>query len=174
MKVLFAGDISFDWVPRPTTWQFLSSLRLRSTVDRKLLTRLNRDASVHGLAAWKRSRAGLLLGKKLASDLDKTVSGSDYFCVNLESCLSARGKPVGGKKYTLRAAPHFVQTLKLAGVTHVCLANNHLLDYGPDALADTCDYLRGAGIEYLGLRSDGSEQSVNGVLGQLADKIVTS
>ena len=40
------------------------------------------------------------------------------------------------------------------GVDIVTIANNHTLDYGTDALLDTCTALDGAGIRYVGAGPD--------------------
>ncbi len=56
---------------------------------------------------------------------------------NLESPISTRGAAVENKKFTLRAGPVAVEALKAAGIRVVTLANNHILDFGPQALQDT-------------------------------------
>jgi poly-gamma-glutamate capsule biosynthesis protein CapA/YwtB (metallophosphatase superfamily) len=40
------------------------------------------------------------------------------------------------------------------GIDAVTLANNHALDYGTDALLDTCEVLDGAGILHTGAGKD--------------------
>lgn len=60
---------------------------------------------------------------------------------NLEAPISARGKPLTGKKYTFSAAPFSVQSLVDAGINMVSLANNHIMDYGEEALEDTLNIL---------------------------------
>lgn len=61
-----------------------------------------------------------------------------------------RGTPLKGKFYTFRAKPERMSILQEMGTDIVSLANNHVYDYGPDALYDTADLLEKAGIPYVG------------------------
>jgi poly-gamma-glutamate synthesis protein (capsule biosynthesis protein) len=81
---------------------------------------------------------------------------ADLFVLNLECCISERGErwPDPRKPFFFRAPPAAVQTLSLLGVDCVTLANNHALDYGAEALLDTFEYLRAAGIEWVGAGPD--------------------
>jgi hypothetical protein len=76
--------------------------------------------------------------------------------LNLECCISGRGRPwdAPGKPFFFRAPPRAVELLVLLGADCVTLANNHALDYGFDALADTLDLLAGAGIAAVGAGPD--------------------
>ncbi|HZK23992.1 MAG TPA: CapA family protein [Oscillospiraceae bacterium] len=65
----------------------------------------------------------------------------DVIFGNLETPISARGTPLAGKKYTFSAAPFSVQCLEDAGINMVSLANNHIMDYGEEALSDTLNIL---------------------------------
>jgi poly-gamma-glutamate synthesis protein (capsule biosynthesis protein) len=80
----------------------------------------------------------------------------DLFVLNLECCISERGRPwpAPGKPFFFRAPPVAVESLQLLGVDCVTLANNHALDYGEDALADTLDHLAAAGIAAVGAGKD--------------------
>ncbi|WP_149257214.1 CapA family protein [Actinomadura sp. K4S16] len=77
---------------------------------------------------------------------------ADLALVNLECCVSDRGRrwDAPGKPFHFRAPPAAAEALADLGVDCVTLANNHALDYGPDALADTLDILRRAGIRTVG------------------------
>lgn len=152
MKIVFAGDISFDWLRPPGWGQVLASLFARSPLPADLTRDLDKLAGVNGRSGHKLQTQALMLGRKLHEALRPAADGADAFCVNLECVLSSAGTALEDKKYTLQAAPHYVQTLKLLGVSHVCLANNHILDYGLPALADTRALLERAGITGLGLR----------------------
>jgi poly-gamma-glutamate synthesis protein (capsule biosynthesis protein) len=77
------------------------------------------------------------------------MRSADLFVLNLECCISERGEPVP-KIFNFRAPPAAVETLLHLGVGCVSLANNHALDFGPDALLDTFAHLRGAGIAWAG------------------------
>jgi poly-gamma-glutamate capsule biosynthesis protein CapA/YwtB (metallophosphatase superfamily) len=81
---------------------------------------------------------------------------ADFRIVNLECCISARGSrwPSSGKPFFFRAPPRAVEILNHLGVDCVTLANNHSLDYGYEALLDTFDHLRTAGIQWVGAGPD--------------------
>ena len=78
------------------------------------------------------------------------LNQSDIFYVNHEYCISDRGTPLSGKYYTFRANPERMSILEEMGTDIVSLANNHVFDYGEDALYDTTDLLDEAGIPYVG------------------------
>jgi len=78
---------------------------------------------------------------------------SDLVVANLEMCLSRRGAPVP-KRTTLRQDPDLIRDVQAMGVHAVTLANNHMYDYGPDALLDTVEACRAAGLAYCGAGAD--------------------
>jgi poly-gamma-glutamate synthesis protein (capsule biosynthesis protein) len=82
--------------------------------------------------------------------------GADAFVLNLECCLSARGARIAvpRKPFFFRGPPPVAQRLAEMGVSAVTLANNHALDYGPDALVDTLEHLAAAGIATAGAGLD--------------------
>jgi poly-gamma-glutamate synthesis protein (capsule biosynthesis protein) len=83
-------------------------------------------------------------------------TAADLAVVNLECCISSRGAPweSPGKMFHFRAPPKAAEALSWLGVDCVTLANNHALDYGFDALADTLEHLENAGIEAVGAGLD--------------------
>jgi poly-gamma-glutamate capsule biosynthesis protein CapA/YwtB (metallophosphatase superfamily) len=87
-------------------------------------------------------------------DVRRLVTSADLFVLNLECCISDRGEPWPGRRYHFRAPPEAVETLIWLGVDAVTLANNHALDYGPDALLDTLRHLERAGIAVVGAGAD--------------------
>lgn len=80
------------------------------------------------------------------------MRAADIFMVNEEFPFSGRGQ-AADKQYTFRSPPEHVSLLKDMGIDIVTLANNHALDYGRDALLDTCATLEEAGILYVGAGS---------------------
>lgn len=78
------------------------------------------------------------------------MRSADITMVNEEFPFSDRGTPMEDKQYTFRADPDYVGALTEMGVDIVSLANNHILDYGTDALTDTFATLDGEGILYAG------------------------
>jgi poly-gamma-glutamate capsule biosynthesis protein CapA/YwtB (metallophosphatase superfamily) len=85
----------------------------------------------------------------VADEIVEMTRAADLFVLNLECCISERGEPVP-KWFNFRAPPQAVETLLHLGVDCVTLANNHALDYGPEALLDTFEHLRAAGIRWAG------------------------
>jgi Bacterial capsule synthesis protein PGA_cap len=77
----------------------------------------------------------------------------DAVVVNLECCVSDRGAPttlIPDKPFFFRSPPEGVESLQAIGTTAASVANNHALDFGPDALADTITHLEAAGIAVAG------------------------
>ncbi|SEU01740.1 poly-gamma-glutamate synthesis protein (capsule biosynthesis protein) [Lacrimispora sphenoides] len=82
------------------------------------------------------------------------ISNTDIFMANQEFPFSDRGSAAPDKQFTFRLPPSKVSLMNEIGVDIVTLANNHSLDYGTDALVDTCTALDGAGIKYVGAGPD--------------------
>lgn len=90
------------------------------------------------------------LEKCISPEILDILNQSDLFYVNHEYCISDRGTPLSGKYYTFRAKPERMELLKQMGTDIVSLANNHVFDYGEEALYDTADLLEQADIPYVG------------------------
>jgi poly-gamma-glutamate synthesis protein (capsule biosynthesis protein) len=78
------------------------------------------------------------------------IRSADLAVVNLECCISSRGEPFPGQRFCFRAPVQAARVLADLGVGCVTLANNHALDFGPLALADTIGHLQAAGIAVTG------------------------
>jgi poly-gamma-glutamate capsule biosynthesis protein CapA/YwtB (metallophosphatase superfamily) len=91
---------------------------------------------------------------------------ADLRVLNLECCVSDRGRPwdAPGRPFHFRAPPAAVAALTALGVDCVTLANNHALDYGHEALCDTLDHLRRAGIQTVGAGRNQAEARTPAVL----------
>ena len=86
----------------------------------------------------------------------KIIRGADIAFCNLECPLSARGVP-RRTRYLFRCDPSYAQVLHGNGFDVACLANNHTLDYGRDALMDTIEAVQSAGMVALGAGKDRQE-----------------
>ncbi len=86
----------------------------------------------------------------ISKELLDHMNEADIMCLNNEFTYSTGGSPLEGKLYTFRANPERVEVLKQMGVDVVKLANNHVYDYGKQAMLDTFETLENAGIEYIG------------------------
>ncbi|MEW6517210.1 MAG: CapA family protein [candidate division FCPU426 bacterium] len=86
--------------------------------------------------------------------LSPYFQSADIGLVNLECPLSTRGRPFRNKKFTFHGKPEAASALRRAGITAVSLANNHILDFGPEALQDTLEALDAAEIAHAGAGPD--------------------
>ena len=88
------------------------------------------------------------------------ISSADYAIGNLECPLSTHGRPSPLKfdergrlmhnEFIFRAPPSQAERLAAAGFDAMTLANNHIMDYGGEALLETLKVLDEAGIAYTG------------------------
>ena len=87
------------------------------------------------------------------------LAGADILVVNNECSLSTRGEPLSGKAFTFRGKPERASELLTIGTDLAGIANNHIYDYGPDALLDTVEALNSAGIPTAGAGANIKEAS---------------
>ncbi len=81
--------------------------------------------------------------------IHETLAAADLTFANLECPVSDQGKEKG-HRYSFRADPKVLEGLLAAGIDVVSVANNHMYDWGPEALVDTVRRLREAGIRPVG------------------------
>lgn len=79
---------------------------------------------------------------------------ADLRYANLECVLAGGGRPEPGKVFHFRSDPKNVASLLAAGIDAVSLANNHVLDYGQEALREMLPALDAAGILHSGAGTD--------------------
>jgi poly-gamma-glutamate synthesis protein (capsule biosynthesis protein) len=77
------------------------------------------------------------------------LDGADIAFGNLECALSKEAKPIP-KRYSFKADPEAARGLAWAGFDVLSLANNHSLDCGRRALAETTEALRAHGLLPVG------------------------
>ncbi len=94
-------------------------------------------------------------------EIASTTRGADIAFANGEGTISSRGRNQGSA-YSFRADPSVVSGLVFAGFDVLSLANNHIWDWGRDALVDTVSNLNTAGIETVGAGNgeDGANRPV--------------
>lgn len=90
-------------------------------------------------------------------NLQFLLNGSDIVFVNLEAPFGHSGEAVSGKSFTFRVDPQLVNTLKGGPITLVSLANNHMMDYGAEALAETRALLEKEKIGFAGAGNNQQE-----------------
>lgn len=94
-------------------------------------------------------------------DVLPVMQEADYRLINLECVISTEGQPWHPftKAFHFRAHPRAIEFLQAAKIDCVTLANNHVLDYGADALLDCLTLLDRAGIARCGAGSNLHEAS---------------
>jgi poly-gamma-glutamate capsule biosynthesis protein CapA/YwtB (metallophosphatase superfamily) len=79
------------------------------------------------------------------------LTAADLTIGNLETPLTGQGAPITEKEFLFRNPPEKVgPALQRAGFDIVNLANNHIMDYGPQGLQDTIQALQHYGIQTHG------------------------
>jgi hypothetical protein len=82
------------------------------------------------------------------------VDAVDLWGAILEGGFAGSGRPARGRVFRFRAPPAATEALAHLGVDCVTLANNHALDFGPEALLETFEHLHAAGIRWVGAGPD--------------------
>ncbi len=87
------------------------------------------------------------------------LSDPDLMTVNLETAVADPevGSVAVDKPFLFKSAPSSLGLLAEAGVDVVGLANNHTLDFGPDAVAQTLAEVDAAGLRRVGAGNDEAE-----------------
>jgi len=101
----------------------------------------------------------LLDARRPRLPLGRALAAADVAMVNLETSIGTGGRPEPGKRFTFQAPPAVLGALARAGVDVVTMANNHALDFGRGALAETFDAIDAArsarpSLAVVGLGSD--------------------
>lgn len=111
------------------------------------------------LARTPGARAEAYGYRYLFRNVKDLISSADFAFANLESPASYLGEPYPGKpaNVAFRADPAALFGLAWAGFDLVSLANNHINDYGPRALAETLDHLDLLGLARVGAGRDAEE-----------------
>ena len=87
----------------------------------------------------------------------KELAAGDINLANLESPIATGGVEYSEKKFRFRAEPPVAKAIRGAGFNLVTLANNHSMDFGGEALAETLHHLRDSGIAWIGAGENLSE-----------------
>lgn len=96
-------------------------------------------------------------------DVSHIFGGADLAFVNLETSVSDKGESEKKEGYGFRTEPKYLEVYTSAGIDIVSCANNHVRDFGMDALSDTFSNLTSYGLDYIGAGENLSE----------AEKLVT-
>ena len=99
------------------------------------------------------------IGNVASDEIQGLMEDATFTMINNEFCFSERGQQAPDKQFTFRVNPSYVSILNELGVDIAGLANNHVLDFGHDALSDTFTTLTDAGIEFTGAGNSLEEAS---------------
>ena len=88
----------------------------------------------------------------LWGDVLPLMRAADCRLINLECVISSQGEEwhPATKAFHFRASPRALEFLQVAKIDGVTLANNHVLDYGAEALTDCLARLDRSGIKRTG------------------------
>jgi poly-gamma-glutamate synthesis protein (capsule biosynthesis protein) len=78
------------------------------------------------------------------------LESNDIFITNFESPSTLSNEPIQKTGPILKCDPKTIMACKFAGINIVTLANNHILDYGANGLADTIQNLKNSSIHFVG------------------------
>lgn len=96
----------------------------------------------------------------------------DFKLINLETSITTHDIPWKGKGIHYRMHPKNVEALKLAGIDHVSLANNHVLDWGRPGLRETLASLTTAGIAFSGAGPNKEEAEEPSIFGRETGRVL--
>jgi capsule synthesis protein PGA_cap len=91
------------------------------------------------------TRAGEIFGQA-----NQASNAADFTIFNLETPICDQLVSIEKSGPAIRASSETLRALNEAGVDAVCLANNHILDYGKKGLSQTLDALQARGIRHVG------------------------
>lgn len=92
------------------------------------------------------------LAKTQFEQIGKILATYDYVIGNLESPLTEVNKTLVCKSMHVKSNPINVELLKLLHIDAVCLANNHINDYGKKGIKDTIKILEENNIDWFGIK----------------------
>jgi hypothetical protein len=104
------------------------------------------DLALHGLSSGRRL-------EDILRPVRPQISQGDLLIGNLEGAMVEDGTGVPGK-CTLKFSPAFGADLKKAGFSIVSIANNHVMDFGPQGLMQTIGALQQTELIWVGAGKD--------------------
>ncbi|MFH1496023.1 MAG: CapA family protein [Pseudomonadota bacterium] len=107
-------------------------------------------------------------------EIHPLLERADIALANLECVISGRGDFFGkgeGRPYFYRCPPAMVNALVAGGISALTTANNHAMDFGPEALADQARILAEAGVASAGSGPD-AKQAAQPVFLKAGDLVV--
>ncbi|MCA9995298.1 MAG: CapA family protein [Anaerolineales bacterium] len=152
----FPPDLDY---PLQASWSLLAPPELADTAE-QLAAELRAGRENEPLV-WLTAVGDIMLDRSLGyylnlgnlaypfADIADELKQADYTVGNMESALGSVGERAS-KSYTFRAPPQAAEALALAGFDLLTLANNHGMDFGPEALAQGLGLLHAQGLATVG------------------------
>ena len=84
------------------------------------------------------------------NNVSEYINDSDITIANLEAPASDKGNPIEKTGPRLHCKSDDLDALKQIGIDVISLANNHILDYGEEALSDTINKASSIGLSVFG------------------------
>lgn len=109
--------------------------------------------------------------EKILGSFFENIQKADVVITNLECPITTYNIPIKKTGPALRSTSIACEFLNSAGIKYVCLANNHILDYGPQGLEDTLRSLEEHNLNYLGAGANYKEASKPLIIEQNSLKI---
>jgi len=86
----------------------------------------------------------------LPPEFASLFNDADFSIVNIECPLTRKAKPISKIGPALKASPQCVNFFHALGISAVCLANNHILDFGEEGVKETLEIFSISGIRTVG------------------------
>lgn len=84
---------------------------------------------------------------------------SDFVLGNLETTITSSNNKWPNKAFNYKLDPKYKSVLTTANISHLNIANNHILDYNVEGMIDTMNNLNDLNITYTGAGSNLNEAS---------------
>lgn len=106
-------------------------------------------------------------GRGIFGAMGAVLRGSDLALANLAGVLAVGGverrRADNATEFSFRMPPRLGRALVEAGLDAVQVANNHALDFGPEAFAESLEHLAALGVAPVGLTDTAYRARLNGV-----------
>lgn len=112
----------------------------------KILIAADMVPTAPNIALFKEGKVNDLVGEELV----RVFENADYRIANLELPLVDTCSPIHKCGPNLMAPTETVNAYRKLHVDLVTIANNHIMDQGPEGLRSSCAVLDGAGIAHIG------------------------
>ena len=99
--------------------------------------------------------------KLVGSEIVDLFSQADVSSINLECPLTTFGNPIQKQGPNLKAAPGTINGIRNLNPKVICLANNHIMDFGEPGLQDTLKLLDEFHLDYVGIGKDLNEAATS-------------